>query len=92
MIIYAGPVILGFILGFILGSRIRDNPNSEMKFTKSVYLVFIIVAFIAAYFFGPYPYYTDVPLASGFVSGAVGVIVGRLVFRNATFPTEPEED
>lgn len=89
---YAGPIILGFILGFILGSRIRNNPASEMKFPVSVYIVFIIVAFLAAYFFGPYPYYTDVPLASGFISTAVGIIVGKLVFRNATFPTEPEED
>ncbi len=89
---YAGPIILGLLLGFILGSRIRNNPASEMKFTKSVYLVFIIVAFLAAYFFGPYPYYKDVPLASGFVSGAVGILIGKLVFRNATIPTEPEED
>jgi len=92
MELYAGPIILGLLLGFILGSRIRDNPNSEMKFTKSVYLVFVIVAFLAAYFFGPYPYYQDVPLASGFVSGAVGVLLGKLVFRNATIPSEPEED
>ena len=63
-----------------------------MKFTKSVYLVFVIVAIMAAYFFGPYPYYTDMPLASGFISGAAGIIVGKLVFRNASMPAEVEED
>ena len=41
--VYAGPIILGFSLGFILGSRIRDNPESEMNFSTSVYIVFIIV-------------------------------------------------
>ncbi len=89
---YAGPVILGFLLGFILGSRIRNNPASEMKFTTSVYVVFFIVAILAAYFFAPYPYYVDMPFASGFVSAAVGIIMGNLIFRNAGIPTEPEEE
>lgn len=50
MIIYAGPLILGFILGFVLGTRIREDPESKLKFDASVYAVFIIVAMIVAYF------------------------------------------
>jgi energy-converting hydrogenase B subunit J len=76
--IYVGPLILGFILGFVLGTRIKENPQSKLKFDASVYAVFIIVAVIAAYFLGPFPYYTDAPLASGFVACAVGIILGKL--------------
>jgi energy-converting hydrogenase B subunit J len=90
--VYAGPIILGFLLGFILGSRIRDNPESEMNFTKSVYIVFIIVAIVAAYFFGPFPWYTDSPFANGLIAGAVGIIVGKLIFGRKSIPSETEEE
>lgn len=56
MIIYYGPLIFGFLLGFILGTRIRINSESGLKFNASVYLIFIIVAFIIAYLLGPFPY------------------------------------
>jgi energy-converting hydrogenase B subunit J len=90
--VYAGPLILGFLLGFILGSRIRDNPDSEMKFTTSVYILFIIVAIIAAYFFGPFPWYTDSPFANGFMAAAVGIIVGKIIFARKSIPSETEEE
>ncbi len=84
--IYIGPLILGLLLGFVLGTRIRDVPQSGLKFTAPVYLVFIIVAFIMAYALGPFPYYIDVPLASGFVAAAVGIILGKLTFGRGTKP------
>jgi energy-converting hydrogenase B subunit J len=90
--VYAGPIILGFLLGLILGSRIRDNPESEMNFTTSVYVVFIIVAVIVAYFFGPFPWYTDSPFANGLMAAAVGIIFGKLIFGRKSTPSETEEE
>ena len=80
MIVYAGPLILGFLLGFVLGTRIRINSESGLKFDSSVYLIFIIVAIIVAYLLGPFPYYKDLPLANGFIAAAIGIIMGKLLF------------
>lgn len=78
MTFYAGPVILGFLLGFILGSRIKFNPESGLNFTMGSYIVVFIAALAVAYFIGPFPYYVDVPLASGFVSAIIGVFIGKI--------------
>jgi len=90
--VYAGPLIIGFLLGFILGSRIRDNPESEMKFTTSVYIIFIIAAIILAYLFGPFPWYKDSPFANGLIAAAIGIIVGKLIFGRKPIPSEMEEE
>ena len=42
MITYLGPLVLGFLLGFVIGTRIRVNPESGLKFDASVYLIFLI--------------------------------------------------
>lgn len=76
MIFYAGPLVLGFILGFIVGSRVKINPESKLNFTWGSYITIFIAALVAAYFLGPFPYYEDIPLASGFLAGIVGIIVG----------------
>jgi energy-converting hydrogenase B subunit J len=78
MIIYIGPLVLGFLMGFILGTRIKPSPESKLKFNAEVYAIVLIAAIIVAYFLGPFPYYQDVPLAVGFVSGIIGLIVGKL--------------
>jgi energy-converting hydrogenase B subunit J len=90
MIIYAGPLILGFLLGFVLGTRIKEDPESKLRYGPSVYAAFIIVAVLVAYFLGPFPYYSDAPLASGFVACAVGIILGKLLFGRST-PVKKEE-
>ena len=90
--IYIGPLVLGLLLGFVLGTRIRDVPQSGLKFTAPVYLLFIIVAFIMAYALGPFPYYTDIPLASGFVATAVGIIIGKLVLGRNRAPEKLEDE
>lgn len=80
MIFYTGPLVLGFLLGFILGTRIKTVPESKLKFDREVYAIVVIAAIMVAYFLGPFPYYQDVPLASGFVSAITGIIIGKLTF------------
>jgi energy-converting hydrogenase B subunit J len=78
MIFYIGPLALGFLMGFILGTRIKPVPESKLKFDKEVYIIVIIAAIIVAYLLKPFPYYQDIPLASGFLAGMAGIIVGKL--------------
>lgn len=80
MIFYIGPLVLGFLLGFILGTRIKPSPESKLKFGAEVYAIVLITAIIVAYFVGAFPYYKDVPLASGYVSAIIGLIIGKLIF------------
>ncbi|CDG65886.1 MAG: energy-converting hydrogenase subunit [Methanobacterium sp.] len=91
MIFYAGPMVLGLLLGFVLGSRIKLNPESKLKYDASVYLVFLIAAFIVAYLLGPFPYYKDLPLADGFVAAAVGIILGKLLLGRDRSPQKLED-
>jgi energy-converting hydrogenase B subunit J len=91
MIIYIGPLVLGFLLGFIMGTRIKVNQESGLKFDASVYLIFIIIAFIVAYLLGPFPYYQDLPLANGFIAAAVGIVVGKLIFGRDRVPQKTED-
>ena len=80
MTFYIGPLVIGFLLGFILGTRIRPDPQSKLKFDKEVYAIVLIAAIFIAYYIGAFPYYVDVPLASGFVSAIIGILVGKLLF------------
>lgn len=74
-----GPVIFGFIVGFIVGTRLKTNPESNSKFTISSFVVIFIVAIIMAWQLGQFPYYDDLPTATGFVSGAVGLGVRKIL-------------
>ncbi len=80
MIFYIGPLILGFLLGFILGTRIKPSPESKLKFDKEVYAIVLIAAILIAYYIGPFPYYKDFAIASGFVAAIIGLIIGKLIF------------
>lgn len=51
--VYIGPLVLGFIIGFILGTIIKQNPESKLKFGASVFVVLIIVSILMAYQLGP---------------------------------------
>lgn len=79
MLLYLGPILFGFLIGFILGTRIKNNSDSDIKFTIGSYAVIFIVAIIVAWQLGPYPYYDDIAIATGFVSAAVGLILGKLL-------------
>lgn len=78
MIIYIGPIVLGLLLGFILGTRIKPVPESKLKFGAEVFAIVFIAAVIVAYLLQPFPYYQDLPIAVGFVSGIIGLILGKL--------------
>ena len=41
--------------------------------------IIFLVALFVAWQVGPYPYYADLPLASGFVAGISGIIAGKLL-------------
>ena len=75
---YAGPTILGFLLGLILGSRVRIYPESKLNFTLGSFIAILLAASIIAYLEGPFPYYTGLPLAPGFISGILGIIIGKV--------------
>ena len=75
---YAGPTILGFILGLILGSGVRIYPESKLNFTLGSFIAILLAASIIAYLEGPFPYYTGLPLAPGFISGILGIIIGKV--------------
>jgi energy-converting hydrogenase B subunit J len=78
--IYLGPIIFGFIIGLILGITMKNNPQSKIKFTKSSFVVIIIVAIIVSWQLGQYPFYDDSPIANGFFSAVIGILVGKLIF------------
>lgn len=78
MIFYAGPLILGFILGFIVGSRIKIYPESKLNFTLGSFIIIFIAALVMAYLIGPFPYYADGPFASGFVATIIGLLIGKI--------------
>jgi len=78
--VYIGPIILGFLLGFILGTRIQPSPSSKLNFPASIYVVLLIVILLIAYQQGPFPFYTDTPFANGIIAAIVGIILGKLTF------------
>jgi energy-converting hydrogenase B subunit J len=75
---YAGPTILGFLLGLILGSRVNISSESKLNFTLGSFIAILIAASVVAYLEGPFPYYTGLPLAPGFISGILGIILGKV--------------
>ncbi|RBQ22405.1 hypothetical protein ALNOE001_21520 [Candidatus Methanobinarius endosymbioticus] len=77
--LYLGPVIFGFILGLVVGIRVKNNPNSNIKFTTGFYIIIFIVALIVAWYSGPYPFFDDVPISTAFISGTIGLIAGSLI-------------
>ena len=79
MLLYLGPILFGFIIGFLLGTRIKDNPKSDVKFTVGSYVVIFITVLIVAWQIGPYPFYDDIPLNTAFASAVVGLIAGKFV-------------
>lgn len=77
-----GPIIFGLILGLLLGSQIKLNV-SDVKFTLSSFIVILIAGIIISGQSGQYPFYTDLPISTAFLSALIGIFVGKLLFARS---------
>lgn len=77
-----GPVIFGIILGLIIGSQIKLNVN-DTHFTLGAFIIIIIAGIIVAWQSGNFPFYTDLPLSTAFLSALIGIFVGKLIFARS---------
>ena len=77
-----GPVIFGLILGLIIGSQIKLN-NNDTHFTLGSFIVILIAGIIVAWQSGNYPFYTDLPISTAFLSALIGIFVGKLIFARS---------
>ena len=76
-VLYTGPTIVGFIIGFLAGVIMHKTPTKGIKLNTSSWIAIIIAGIIIAYWFGTFPYYESLPLGPGFVVAIIGAIVGR---------------
>lgn len=77
-----GPIIFGIILGLIIGSQIKLNVN-DTHFTLGAFIIIIIAGIIVAWQSGNFPFYTDLPLSTAFLSALIGIFVGKLIFARS---------
>ena len=77
-----GPVIFGLILGALIGSQIKLDV-SDTHFTLGAFIVIIIAGIIVAWQSGNYPFYTDLPVSTAFLSALIGIFVGKLIFARS---------
>jgi energy-converting hydrogenase B subunit J len=77
-----GPIIFGLILGLLIGSQIKLNV-SDAKFTLASFIVILIAGIIMAWQSGNYPFYTDLPISTAFLSALIGIFVGKLLFSRS---------
>ena len=82
MMLSLGPIIFGIILGLVIGSQIKLNV-SDAKFTKASFIVILIAGIIVAWQSGNYPFYTDLPISTAFLSALIGIFVGKLLFARS---------
>ena len=77
-----GPIIFGLILGLVIGSQIKLNVN-DTHFTLGAFIIVLIAGIIVAWQFGNYPFYTDLPISTAFLSALIGIFVGKLIFARS---------
>ncbi|WP_458455353.1 energy-converting hydrogenase B subunit J [Methanobrevibacter sp.] len=82
MMLSLGPIIFGLILGLVIGSQIKLNLG-DAKFTMASFIVIIIAAIILAWQLGNYPFYTDLPISTAFLSALIGIFAGKLLFARS---------
>ncbi|WP_409200406.1 energy-converting hydrogenase B subunit J [Methanobrevibacter sp. DSM 116169] len=71
-----GPVIIALIIGFIIGTRFKNNNI----YTLSSFLVIFILAILFAKGIGQFPYYDDYSIATTLIAAAVGLLAGKFIF------------
>ncbi len=77
MMLVWGPIIFGLIFGLIVGVSIR---KTSFNFTITSYIVLIIATLLITWPLGQFDFYRDISMATGFVSGFIGLLIGRLLF------------
>jgi energy-converting hydrogenase B subunit J len=77
-----GPIIFGLILGLLIGSQMKLSV-SDAKFTLASFIVILIAGIIMAWQSGNYPFYTDLPISTAFLSALIGIFVGKLLFSRS---------
>lgn len=77
-----GPIIFGLILGWVIGSQIKLNV-SDTHFTLAAFIIILIAGIIVAWQSGNFPFYTDLPLSTAFLSALIGIFVGKLIFARS---------
>ena len=82
MMLSLGPVIFGLILGLIIGSQIKLDIGGA-KFTLASFVVIFIAGIIMAWQIGNFPFYTDLPISTAFLSALIGIFVGKLLFARS---------
>ena len=82
MMLSLGPIIFGLILGIVIGSQIKLN-HVDAKFTRASFIIILIAGIIVAWQSGNYPFYTDLPISTAFLSALIGIFVGRLLFARS---------
>ena len=82
MMLSLGPIIFGLILGLIIGSQLKLNVN-DTNFTLGAFVVIFIAGIIVAWQSGNYPFYTDLPISTAFLSALIGIFVGKLIFARS---------
>ena len=74
-----GAIIFGFLFGVLIGSQIKTK-SMDTQFTLASFVIIFIVGLVSAWQLGPFPFYTDMPIASGFFFALIGLFVGKLLF------------
>lgn len=76
-LLYLGPALFGFIIGFIAGAIMHKTPTNGIKLNTSSWIAIVIGAIIVAFWLGTFPYYGGLNLGPGFVLSVIGAIIGR---------------
>ena len=82
MMLSLGPIIFGLILGLVIGSQIKLGV-SDTHFTLGSFVVIFIAGIVVAWQSGNYPFYTDLPVSTAFLSALIGIFVGKLLFARS---------
>lgn len=77
-----GPIIFGLVLGLVIGSQLKLNV-SDTRFTLAAFIIILIAGIIVAWQSGNFPFYTDLPLSTAFLSALIGIFVGKLIFARS---------
>lgn len=79
--IVIGPIIFGFLIGLIIGTRFKLNGEININLTATSIILLLIFTVLIAWQLGQFPYYNDLPIATGFTSAFIGLILGSLIFK-----------